>query len=177
MSGPAVSVVIPVLNEEAHLGETLESVLAQSYDGLVEILVVDGGSTDGTRAVAASTPNVRVLDNPRRIQAAALNIGLAGAIGDIIVRVDGHCQLAPDYLVRCVAGLARPEVTLVGGAMRPTGIADTQRAIAIAMRSRLGAGPAASMWMEVPVRSRPCIWARFERATPARSAGTPRTSA
>lgn len=142
MSSPSVSIVIPTFNEEARLEATLASVSDQSYPNLREVLVVDGRSTDATREIAARRPGVRVLDNPRRIQAAALNIGLEAAQGEVIVRVDGHCSLAHDYVEECVAALARTGAAMVGGPMVPTGSSRTQRGIAHAMRSRLGAGPA-----------------------------------
>jgi succinoglycan biosynthesis protein ExoA len=142
MSSPTVSVVIPVLDEAEHIARTLASVDAQTYANIVEILVVDGGSTDDTVSIAARNPRVRVLDNPGRMQAAGLNIGLDAAVGAVIVRVDGHCQLASDYVERAVATLTRTGAAMVGGAMTPVGTTTRERSIAIAMSSRLGAGPA-----------------------------------
>lgn len=151
MNGSTVTVAIPVLNEEAHLDACLDAVAAQTWPHVVEVLVVDGGSTDRTREVAAARPGVRVLENPRRIQAAALNVALGEARGDIFVRVDGHCTIAPDYVERCVDALERTGAAMVGGAMRPEGPPVGSRAavrgwlargIAAAMASPLGAGPA-----------------------------------
>jgi glycosyltransferase involved in cell wall biosynthesis len=139
---PSVTVAVPVLNEEADIADCLEAIVGQSYFDVIEILVVDGGSADATRQIAARYPGVRVLDNPRRIQAAALNIALAEARGDVFVRVDGHCRIAPDYIERCVEALAVSRASVVGGAMTPTATGPCQRGIAVAMRSRLGAGPA-----------------------------------
>jgi len=139
---PTVSVVLPVLNEEADLEDTLESVVVQSYPEIVEILVADGGSTDATREIAESFPGVRVLDNPGRVQSAGLNVALRAATGDVVVRVDGHCVLAPDYVQRCVHALQSTGAAMVGGAMTPVGENASQRGIAAAMRSRIGAGPA-----------------------------------
>ena len=139
---PTVSVVIPTYNEEQHLPEAIEAIHAQTYTPIVEILVADGRSTDSTREVASSFPDVRVVDNPRRIQAAGLNSALAACRGEIVVRVDGHCRIAPDYVERCVAALHETGAAIVGGAMSPSGSSRRQRGIASAMRSRLGAGPA-----------------------------------
>ncbi|HEY6396045.1 MAG TPA: glycosyltransferase family 2 protein [Solirubrobacteraceae bacterium] len=140
---PSVSVLIPTYNEERNIRRCLAAVDAQTYANIVEILVIDGRSADRTRSLAARNPRVRVLDNPRRLQAAALNIGLQAARGEIIVRVDGHCRLGPDYVERCVAALAATGAAMVGGAMHSTAAHSwLSRGIAAAMDSRLGAGPA-----------------------------------
>jgi succinoglycan biosynthesis protein ExoA len=146
---PTVTVALPVLDEERHLEAALASVAAQTYPFIMEVLVVDGGSRDQTREIARSYPGlpVRVLDNPKRIQAAALNVALGAARGEIFVRVDGHCVLDPDYVQRCVDALAVSGAALVGGGMTPQGDATAgrgrlARGIAAAMGSRFGAGPA-----------------------------------
>jgi len=143
---PTVSVVIPTYNEEAHLARTLESIGRQTYRGIVEVLVADGQSTDETRMIARRFSSVEVVDNPGRIQSAGLNCALARVRGDIVVRVDGHCVLADDYIERCVEALAETGAAMVGGGMTPTptekGGASVQRGIAAAMASRVGAGPA-----------------------------------
>ena len=143
MTQPTVTVAIPVLNEEHHIDACLDAVAAQTYPGIVEVLVVDGGSTDTTRAlVLARDGDVRLLHNPRRIQAAALNVALAEAAGDITVRVDGHCIIAPDYVARCVEALEETGAAMVGGAMTPQGSGWLQEGIAAAMTSPAGVGPA-----------------------------------
>src|SRR5579863_184080 len=88
-NAPFVSVVLPILNEERHIRACLESVLAQDYPGdRFEVIVADGGSTDGTRdivsAVAARDPRVRLIDNPGRLQAAGLNRAILAGKGDVI---------------------------------------------------------------------------------------------
>jgi glycosyltransferase involved in cell wall biosynthesis len=137
-----VTVVIPTYQESAAIDATLESVAAQTYPQIVQVLVVDGGSTDDTRVKAGAHHGVTVLDNPRRFQSAALNVGIAAAEGEVIVRVDGHCLLAPDYVERCVAALADTGAAMVGGAMTPVAHGPVQAGIAAAMGSRFGAGPA-----------------------------------
>jgi glycosyltransferase involved in cell wall biosynthesis len=139
---PTVTIAIPVLNEAGAIEACLDAVAAQTYDRIVEVLVVDGGSTDATRAIVADRPGIRLIDNPRRIQAAALNIALAEAKGDVFVRVDGHCQIAPDYVEQCVEALELTGAAMVGGAMTPVADGPLQRGIAAAMSSRLGAGGA-----------------------------------
>ncbi|MDQ2825401.1 MAG: glycosyltransferase [Actinomycetota bacterium] len=103
---------------------------------------MDGGSTDATCALVAGRPGVRLLHNPRRIQAAALNIALSEAKGEVFVRVDGHCVIAPDYVERCVEALGLNRAAMVGGAMTPVAEGLIQRGIAAAMASQVGAGPA-----------------------------------
>jgi succinoglycan biosynthesis protein ExoA len=142
-AGPTVTVVLPVLDEERLVGPCLEAVLAQDYPRVVEILVADGGSRDWTREVAASYPGVRVLDNPRRSRPAGLNVALAAATGEVVVRVDARARLAPDYVSRCVEALERSGAAVVGGPMRFAPTSPSERAVVAAMTSRLGAGPAA----------------------------------
>lgn len=141
MSGPTVSVVIPTYREEAHIEGTLAAVRNQTYGDIVEILVIDGRSDDATRELAAAC-GADVLDNPQRIQAAALNVGLATARGEVIVRVDGHCTIADDYVERCVDALERTGAAMVGGAMTPVSASGWAGAISLAMTSPIGVGPA-----------------------------------
>lgn len=139
----SVTVVIPVLNEETGIERCLDAIFAQTYRGSVEVLVVDGGSSDATRElVARRGSHVRLLHNPRRIQAAALNIALGEARGAVIVRVDGHCVIAPDYVERCVDALVHTGAAVVGGAISPEGSGWLREGICAAMTSPFGAGPA-----------------------------------
>lgn len=135
-----ISVIMPVRNEEAFIARSLGAVLAQEYPPeALEILVVDGDSTDGTCDVIRALPGaerVRILPNPARNQAAAMNVGLSAARGDIIIRVDGHTVVAPDYVRQCVAALDATGADNVGGCMSPVGVTPTGKAIAAASRSR-----------------------------------------
>ena len=137
---------MPTYNEQDHLQRTLRSIEAQTYGNIIEVLVADGRSSDGTRRIASEFAFVRIVDNPDRIQAAGMNRALDAAQGEIIVRVDGHCELDDDYVERCVETLVATGAAMVGGGMHPTSSVSrfpiTQRAIASAMGSRLGAGPA-----------------------------------
>ncbi len=145
---PRVSVILPIRNEASHIARCLESVCAQDYSPQrLEILVVDGMSDDGTRAVvadfAARDARVRLLDNPRRIVPTALNRGLAVSTGEIIIRVDGHAVIARDYVRRCVADLERVSADCVGGPIQALGETYVARAIAVAQSSPFGVGDAA----------------------------------
>ena len=143
-TSPTVTVALPVLDEQDHLEAALDSIADQSYPFIMEVLVVDGGSSDRTREIARNYRRlaVRVLDNPKRIQSAALNIALKAARGEVFLRVDGHCVLEPDYVECCVNALVESGAALVGGGMTPDSVGTVQRGIAKAMASRLGAGPA-----------------------------------
>jgi succinoglycan biosynthesis protein ExoA len=139
---PSVSVIVPVLDEAGMVESCLAAVDAQDYSNLVEIVVADGGSRDATREFAAAFDKVRVVDNPRRSRPAGLNVALASAVGEVIVRVDARTRIAPDYVSRCVDALERSGAALVGGPMRFSCASARERGIAAAMMSRLGAGPA-----------------------------------
>lgn len=140
---PSVSVIMPVLNEERLLRPCLDAVGAQPYEEIAEIIVADGGSTDGTRELAESYPKVRVVDNPRGNRPAGLNVAIAEARGDIVVRVDARTRIEPDYVCCCVEALTESDAAIVGGPMRYLAETPRQRGIAAAMLSRVGAGPAA----------------------------------
>jgi glycosyltransferase involved in cell wall biosynthesis len=135
-----VSVVMPVYNEAAYISRSLGAVLAQDYPGdCLEVLVVDGGSTDGTQAVVEAATRtdarVRLLDNPRSLQASAMNVGLRAAHGDVIARVDGHTLIEPDYIRRCVEALNATGAHNAGGPQRFVGLTPWGRAVAAAYRS------------------------------------------
>jgi len=145
---PFVSIIMPVRNEAAYIDRSLGAVLAQDYPAeRLEILVVDGLSDDGTRAIIqayqAQHGRVRLLDNPARIVAPALNLALARARGDVIVRVDGHCEIAPDYVRNCVTHLRATGVAGVGGPIETVGETFTAQAIALAMSAWFGVGGSA----------------------------------
>jgi len=142
---PLVSVVVPVLNEQRYIERSLGAVLGQDYPAeRFEVLVADGMSTDATREIIRGFQqkhhNLRLLDNQQRRRAAGLNVATAAARGDIIVRVDGHCEIDRDYLRRCVAHLGNGEVVGVGGSIETVGETPLAHAIAVAMSSRFGVG-------------------------------------
>jgi len=139
---PFVSVVIPMRNEEKHIARCIDSVLAQDYPpDRFEVIVVDGDSDDGSRAILASYgQRLRVLRNPARIVPTAMNIGIRAARGEIIARVDAHTTLEPDYLRRGVETLLRTGADNVGGPMRTVGGGTVAEGIARAMDSPFGIG-------------------------------------
>jgi succinoglycan biosynthesis protein ExoA len=145
---PFVSVIMPVRNEAALIERSVTAVASQDYPhDLMEILIADGMSEDGTRdrvtLLQQRHSNLKLIDNPAKIVATALNAALRLAKGEVIARVDGHCEVAPDYLRRCVLHLLHDEVAVVGGPVETIGESLTARAIATAMSSRFGVGGSA----------------------------------
>lgn len=139
---PTVTIVLPTLDERAHLRDCLDSLLAQDFADVVEVLVVDGGSGDGTREVVEAAPDpVRLLDNPAVTAAAGMNVGIQAATGEVIVRADAHTLYAPDYVSRCVAVLEETGAANVGGPMVAVGTNSFGRAVAAVTSSPLGVGP------------------------------------
>ena len=146
---PSVTVVLPIRNEGAFIERSLGAVLAQDYPrARLEILVADGRSTDDTRervtALARAHADVRVevVDNPGGIVPTGINACLPKAAGEVIVRVDGHTIVEPDYVSRCVAALARSGAECVGGRMDPVAEGAFGRAVALATSSPFGVGGA-----------------------------------
>jgi glycosyltransferase involved in cell wall biosynthesis len=145
---PFVTIAMPCFNEEAYIEACIASVQAQDYPrDRIEILVADGRSTDRTRAVlaalTASDPRIRVIDNPERLQAAGMNRIIADASGDLIVRMDVHCEYAPSYVRSCVEVMQRTGADNVGGAQRARARSRFQKALCAALDSPLGVGGAA----------------------------------
>jgi succinoglycan biosynthesis protein ExoA len=141
---PRCAIIIPCYNEEHYIGATLRCALAQRYPPeLLEIWVIDGGSTDTTREIAAREPRVTVVDNPRRIQSAAMNIGIKRSRADVIIRMDAHAEYADDYVAKSVEVLRKTGALNAGGAARPRFRNGFQRAICAALSSPLGVGGSA----------------------------------
>jgi glycosyltransferase involved in cell wall biosynthesis len=158
---PQVTVILPIRNEARYIAQCLDAVLAQTYPReCLEILIVDGMSDDGTREIVngiiakisnlqspisnlqSPISNLQLLDNPHRIVPTALNRGIQNARGEIIIRVDGHCVIARDYVERCMQVLHTVEADCVGGAIETLGETFTARAIALAQSSPFGVGGA-----------------------------------
>jgi cellulose synthase/poly-beta-1,6-N-acetylglucosamine synthase-like glycosyltransferase len=144
---PFVSVIVPMRNELRYIERCLRSLAAQDYPhGRFEVIVVDGGSRDGSRELAESMrdalPSLRILENRGKHTARGLNIGLAFARGDIIARVDAHASVAPDFLRESVAALQRTGADAVGGPIETLGEGPSGETIALAVSSPFGVGNA-----------------------------------
>lgn len=146
-TAPGVSVVMPVLNEEAHLAEAVGAILDSDYAGPLQVVLALGPSTDATDDVAARLTahddRVRTVSNPTGRTASALNAAIAEADHDIIVRVDGHAVIPRDYVAIAVRTLEETGADNVGGIMGAEGVTDFERAVAAAMTSWFGVGGAA----------------------------------
>lgn len=147
---PFVSVILPIRNESAYIERGLLAILAQDYPAdRMEILVADGISTDNTRSLihdfSALHPQlkIQILDNPSKIVPTGMNIALRQTKGEIVIRVDGHCIIAPDYVRKCVEHIQRDGVDGVGGPMESIGKTQMAKAIAMGMSSQFGVGNSA----------------------------------
>lgn len=144
---PSVSVIIPCRNENRFIAFCLDSIEANDYPHeSLEVLVVDGRSEDRTRRIvevyAERYGNIRLIDNPRQITPAALNIGIGEARGDVIVRVDAHARLERSYIRRCVDALQKYGADNVGGIMKtiPQNRGFMASAIVASLCHRFGVG-------------------------------------
>lgn len=141
---PGVSYVMPVLNEEPYLEAAVRTILAQSYQGEKEIVLALGPSTDRSNEIAdrlaAEDPRVRLVDNPGRDIPIGLNVAIAASRHPVVIRVDAHSELTPDYTSAGIAALRRESAANVGGIMRAAGRGPVQRAIAAAYNSPFGLG-------------------------------------
>jgi glycosyltransferase involved in cell wall biosynthesis len=144
---PAVSVVIPCRNEKDHIAACVRSILTQEEPpGGFEVIVADGMSDDGTRAVldrlAEEDQRLRIIDNPGRIVSTGLNAAIKVARGRIIIRMDAHSEYAPDYVCQCVAVLQEIGADNVGGPWVAEGKGLVSWAIAAAFQSPFAVGGA-----------------------------------
>jgi succinoglycan biosynthesis protein ExoA len=141
---PAVSVILPILNEEPYLRDAVLSILSQDYQGRFEIVLAVGPSKDRTHEIADQLHNedkrVIVVDNPSGRTAAGLNLALNASTGSVIVRVDGHAQIPQNYISIAIELLRTTGAVNVGGLMAAVGQSPFERAVAGAMRSPLGVG-------------------------------------
>jgi glycosyltransferase involved in cell wall biosynthesis len=145
----SVSVVIPCRNEARFIAGCLDSILANDYPETdLEILVVDGLSSDGTREIvqqyARTHANIKLLMNPDRTSPAALNVGIARSSGEYISRLDAHGSCETAYFTKCLAAIHETGADNVGGSwsIRPRDPTHFGRAIAVVIGHWFGAGNA-----------------------------------
>lgn len=161
----SVTVIMPIRNEAAFIERSLGSVLVQDYPHQsMQIIVVDGMSSDGTREIVRSLidreqnskhlglvrkqaslagERLLIVDNPSQTVPFAFNLGLERACGDVIVRVDGHCEIPTDYVSRCVEELIKTGADCAGGLIKTVGETPTAECIARTQSSLFGVGGAA----------------------------------
>ncbi|MEV6204330.1 glycosyltransferase family 2 protein [Streptomyces sp. NPDC051771] len=149
---PPVSVIMPVLDEERHLRDAVRHILEQEYDGEMEVVIALGPSTDRTDEIAAELvretasghrARVHTVPNPTGRTPAALNAAIKASRHPIVVRVDGHGMLSPDYIATAVRLLEETGAQNVGGIMHAEGENAWEDAVAAAMTSKIGVGDAA----------------------------------
>ena len=146
---PFISIIMPIRDEAGFIEQSLKAVLKQDYaHERMEVVIVDGMSEDGTRKIVQRiiselkdhSPRLFFLDNPSHVVPIALNIGLRQAQGEIIMRIDGHCEIAPDYVRRCVELFQNIKADCVGGVMKTIGKTFIAQSVALAQSSFFGVG-------------------------------------
>ena len=141
---PAVSVVLPVLNEELHLANAVQSILSQDYAGELEIILALGPSKDKTNEIAerlaSADKRILLVKNPSGRTAAGLNLALNKSTNPVIVRVDAHAQIQQNYISLAIEIMKSSGAVNVGGIMGAQGVSVFEKAVARAMRSSLGVG-------------------------------------
>ena len=143
MSEPAVSVIIPVLNEERFLKQSVQAVLNQNYSGEMEVILALGPSKDQTNKIAqelAQDKRIKLVENPTGKTATALNLAIAAASFEIICRIDGHAEISDSYIKTAVEIMDQTGAVNVGGLMNAAAAGGFQSVVARAMRSRIGVG-------------------------------------
>ncbi|HWR86054.1 MAG TPA: glycosyltransferase family 2 protein [Rhodoglobus sp.] len=143
-SDPGVSYVMPVLNEVEHIEAAIDGITAQDYPGPYEIITALGPSVDGTndviRALAAQDPHLRPIPNELGSTPGGLNAAIRAARYDVVIRVDAHSVLPPDYARIAVRTLQQTGADNVGGIMQAEGVTPFEKAVAHAYRSPEGLG-------------------------------------
>jgi glycosyltransferase involved in cell wall biosynthesis len=145
MSEPAVSVIIPVLNEERFLKQSVQAILNQNYSGQLEIILALGPSKDQTNFIAqelAKDQRIKLVENPSGRTASALNKAIKNSNFDIIVRLDGHAIVDSNYIKNAVKTLVESGADNVGGLMKAEGTNAFEKSVAAAMTSKFGVGNA-----------------------------------
>ena len=145
MSEPAVSVIIPVLNEERFLKQSVQAILNQNYSGQLEIILALGPSKDQTNIIAqelAKDQRIKLVENPSGRTASALNNAIKNSNFDIIVRLDGHAIVDSNYIKNAVKTLVESGADNVGGLMKAEGTNAFEKSVAAAMTSKFGVGNA-----------------------------------
>ena len=142
----SLTIIMPCFNERRYIAKSIDTLLDEHYQKNCELIIAEGMSNDGTREIIQSYINrgfpIRLLENKRKIQTYALNLGISEARGDIIIRADAHCLYPPGYIKKCVDLLETTKAANVGGVMAPQGSKPLQKAIALAMQHPLGVGDA-----------------------------------
>ena len=139
-----VSFILPVLNEKEYISATLDTILLQKTRDNYEVIIPDGGSTDGTLEIISNiilkNPNVHLIKNSLKIVSSGFNLALNKASGEIIIRVDGHCKIPQNYIEKCYNLLKETDADIVGGVIETISSGLIGNAISIAQSSLFGVG-------------------------------------
>jgi glycosyltransferase involved in cell wall biosynthesis len=137
---------MPVLNEARYLASAVDRILKQSVDQEIEVILALGPSSDSTtqiaQQIATKDNRVKLVDNPSGKTPSGLNKAIAASQFEVIVRVDGHSYLPDNYINNAVRILNQTNADVVGGVMAANGETNFEVAVAAAMRSAFGVGPA-----------------------------------
>ncbi|MBL7085890.1 MAG: glycosyltransferase family 2 protein [Candidatus Cloacimonetes bacterium] len=113
------SIIIPCRNEEKYIGTCINSIISSIPNDVVEIIVVDGDSTDKTSAIvqklSSEFPIIKLMQNPSRTVPSAMNIAIKECKGNFILRLDAHTDYPPDYIQNCVSAMYETNAECVGG--------------------------------------------------------------
>ncbi len=147
MNLPLVSIIIPCRNEEEYIEQNINSILNQSYEGLIEILVVDGISDDNTqeivKKISKQHPNVFLYKNQHKITSHALNIGIEKCKGEYFAIIGGHSYIDTNFIKKNIEILtANEKVGCSGGVIKNIHLNNTGLYISKAMASKFGVGNA-----------------------------------
>lgn len=109
-----VAIVIPTLNEERFISRCLNSIIKQTYEfEKMDVMIIDGGSKDNTKDIVAeyqkSHQNIRFIENKKKIQSVAFNIGLKKSTAPYIIRLDAHAEYDSKYISLCIENLKQDE--------------------------------------------------------------------
>ena len=142
---PFISVILPIRNEEDKILSTLNSILNQNYKSdKIEILISDGSSYDNTikiiNNIANQDPRIKIIKNIYKIVSTGFNLALNDAKGDIIIRIDGHCEITQNYFEKCCNLLKETDADIVGGVIQTISSGLIGNAISIAQSSPFGVG-------------------------------------
>jgi glycosyltransferase involved in cell wall biosynthesis len=138
-----ITVICPVLNEEEHIEDLLKFFVSANPSDK-ELIIIDGGSNDETLQIVnnwvKNYPNIRLLHNPNKYVAFALNIAIKNSSGDPIIRLDAHTKYSIDYFEKILETFSKTNADIVGGPMVKKGITDFQKAAAYVTSSPFGIG-------------------------------------
>ncbi len=166
---PTVSVVIPALNEERYIGGLLDSLAAQTYPAeRIDVIVADGGSSDGTRAIVAAAGavtvmTVRLVENPGRTTPHGLNAGIAAATSDVVVILGAHALVDSRFVEANVGALRQTNAAAAGGPIETRGEGRVATAIAAALSHPFGVGDARFRFATEPAYVDTIAFAAYRR--------------